>query len=1096
MISRFEPTYKGEVRSPMSKRSFYSLLSVAVVGALLAIMIFPLSLFAHENPDTDHEEADHVHFPENGTGEVRDFDSKDPEGAGITWAIRGVDAADFTIDGNGVLSFVSPPDFENPTDQGFDANNDDNFTDAASGDFAPDDNDYQITVSATERWDGVDESLPAKRTDRDFTVTVTNANDPGEFTLQWLQPEVGTAISAELSDEDGTVVDSGVLNVGGQDIATRGYTWYISKVPNPQVGVGTHWNPVVTQPNSDTYIPVEADANADAPRFLRAQVVYTDPQSESSPRTLNVVSEYAVRGEVDPQTSGSPDFGEREEDTRTVFESVAVGADVGAAVAANDRSEDILTYELIAAGAPNANDVDYFNIDRATGQLTVAKKLDADKFGDRDGNGTDDTGTAGDYVVIVRATDPSALLDNITVTVTAEDVNEAPEVTGRSVLTLDENAEFPTTAGSQNEYNVKQEDVVDSVASWRLEGDDAAAFTFSTGEPIHLTFIDKPDFESPTDANSDNVYEVTIVARDDDPLDTGAEEGRKDVWVVVNNVDEDGEVVFVEGDTAFLNQELVAEVHDKDDHGGDPGEPYQGVHVVSWQWSRSDTVEGTFEDIPGETRNRYTPTITEGDEGKFLRVTATYTDPFSAADNPATEPDERVTGTVTDTGTDSGRTTSLVTESLITDYAVRRELAPGDAPTFPSSASTRSVAENTPAGGNVGDAVKADLPGAALVYSLLDGTDRKYFNIDSGTGQITVGGDAGNGEAGTDPELDYEDGRRAYSVTVKATVQGGETQQVAQVTVTITVTDVDEPLTVKKAGDEDAPNLPGAAPEAESYPEIKAGAPNTDAVVTYIGADPEGARVSWDLKGADASFFTIDGGVLRFRTPPDFENARDRADTDDETATPEALADGIYSVQVRAIAGRASDYTGPAQTVEFLVNVTVGDVDEPGTIVLSRLKPEVELAAPDNVKTITLPGGDMATVTLDTEIEATLYDPDAVTDDNPTGAVTDVVWAWTVSKVTQGLDLGEEDDWEVPVGTPDNASTYTPRKGATDSEPTDKGDYLRVVATYTDGTPSGVDDDIGTNINESTNDVVRVRSLYVVQKAGRGICQLIPRLPR
>ena len=96
-------------------------------------------------------------------------------------------------------------------------------------------------------------------------------------------------------------------------------------------------------------------------------------------------------------------------------------------------------------------------------------------------------------------------------------------------------------------------------------------------------------------------------------------------------------------------------------------------------------------------------------------------------------------------------------------------------------------------------------------------------------------------EPGTDPELDYEDGRRAYSVTVKVKAQNGEPQQVAQVTVTISVTDVDEPLTVKKAGDEDAPNLPGAAPEAESYPEVKAGAPNTDAVVTYVGADPEGA---------------------------------------------------------------------------------------------------------------------------------------------------------------------------------------------------------------------------------------------------------------
>ena len=43
------------------------------------------------------------------------------------------------------------------------------------------------------------------------------------------------------------------------------------------------------------------------------------------------------------------------------------------------------------------------------------------------------------------------------------------------------------------------------------------------------------------------MYEVTIVATDDDPLDTGAE-GQDHRWVVVHNVQEDGEVVFTAGD--------------------------------------------------------------------------------------------------------------------------------------------------------------------------------------------------------------------------------------------------------------------------------------------------------------------------------------------------------------------------------------------------------------------------------------------------------------------------------------------------------------------------------------------------------------------
>ena len=46
--------------------------------------------------DTD----DHIHYAENGMGEVRDFDSTDPEGDVIEWNVRGVDAADFEISSN------------------------------------------------------------------------------------------------------------------------------------------------------------------------------------------------------------------------------------------------------------------------------------------------------------------------------------------------------------------------------------------------------------------------------------------------------------------------------------------------------------------------------------------------------------------------------------------------------------------------------------------------------------------------------------------------------------------------------------------------------------------------------------------------------------------------------------------------------------------------------------------------------------------------------------------------------------------------------------------------------------------------------------
>ena len=69
---------------------------------------------------------------------MRDFDSTDPEGLGIEWNVRGVDAADFEISSAGVLTFMESPDYENPTDRGLNLNPgaaDADFTD--DGEFEP-----------------------------------------------------------------------------------------------------------------------------------------------------------------------------------------------------------------------------------------------------------------------------------------------------------------------------------------------------------------------------------------------------------------------------------------------------------------------------------------------------------------------------------------------------------------------------------------------------------------------------------------------------------------------------------------------------------------------------------------------------------------------------------------------------------------------------------------------------------------------------------------------------------------------------------------------------------------------------------------------
>ena len=352
------------------------------------------------------------------------------------------------------------------------------------------------------------------------------------------------------------------------------------------------------------------------------------------------ISVNPVRAEVSsPGDNGSPDF-EEDTDTKTVPESTAVGDPVGDAVAATDPDDDTLTYELIEVASPNDGDNEFFDIDMATGQITVAQNLDYDAVGDRTAEAT-----ASEYKVIVRATDPSGLADDIMVTITAENVNEDPIVTGQAELSVAEGtnegytilpdapAVQPNNPGSRtysrNEYVFEEPDYLDSIADWQLEGDDAGAFDLSGGfEPRYIQLKEAPDYENPTDMNNDNVYEVTLVATDTGPGGTAAGIGKVNVWLIVTNVEETGKVVFTAGETAYLNEMLVAEVQDPDDHGGDLGEPYQGVHIVNWQWSRAltDAADTTFDEIVGATTNRYTPR--DMDRGYYLRATARYTDPL------------------------------------------------------------------------------------------------------------------------------------------------------------------------------------------------------------------------------------------------------------------------------------------------------------------------------------------------------------------------------------------------------------------------------------------------------------------------------------
>ena len=145
-----------------------------------------------------------------------------------------------------------------------------------------------------------------------------------------------------------------------------------------------------------------------------------------------------------------------------------------------------------------------------------------------------------------------------------------------------------------------------SGASWSLSGADASAFSIPGGV---LSFNAQPDFENAADANTDNVYSVTVMAT------MGSFSDDHVVAVTVTNVDEPGTVTVTPTGQPRVGVELTAALTDED------GTPTG----VSWQWESSADGSTGWTSIANATNATYEPV--DGDADNHLRATASYTDP-------------------------------------------------------------------------------------------------------------------------------------------------------------------------------------------------------------------------------------------------------------------------------------------------------------------------------------------------------------------------------------------------------------------------------------------------------------------------------------
>ena len=1008
-------------------------------------------------------------FMENSMDLVGTYNAMDPDMEDIVWELTGRDADDFTIAG-GVLRFKEAPDYENPTARVINGRG--TATDDANG--------YMIMVRATEQM-AIDGG-PDRSDELAVTVTVENEDENGKVGLSLLQPEVGTVLEATATDPDGEIT--------GAD-----YQWYRAKfdakpalVINPGAFVSTtapaflaQWEMIDTATSATTYTPQGREAQPDDDdnatpeeltdrtshpedatpvppvdeyRYLLVVATYTD--DEGSNKTAIGTSAYAVRRDVHDNNNSSVDFQENEAPFDIEEDMAGKDSRVGRVIVRQEDDEgDIITYEIVAVDTddnqndcqgPNCADVDFFIIDKATGDISVKKALDHEADDGRDYDGDPAANpptavTAGEYIIVVRATDPSGETtlgpnndapnsDDVQVKVTVMDSNDAPklvngtvDLTDRSALALalaknvelwvdeaDSNKEagddgYYTMVGEgddrtdENLFRKIDHDAGDAPKEWRLERPDGSHFQIGTpqsGIGRIIQFINPPDYEAPQDEGMDNVYNFDVVVIDNDDAP-----GRIPVRVEVMNINEEG-MLTLSPEEPTEGQMVTATLEDPD-----------GVKsITSWMWEKRTSSVGTggWETIPGET----TDTVT-GMVGDFLRARVEYRDGWSAEDNPVTD---RVEGASPARGNDERNEDDPRTDPLVErptnatapydsderlmaalDSAVRDpevpetqdpETGPGTPP--PPIVLTRHVYENVPGTGYVGAPILGTTE--ADGYAVEDSGDGQYFRMantisdayaDSADKDYTdENQQAKPGQVVVHwdpvPALDKEADKNIYTITVR----DPNAPRKSPIELTIIVDNVNE------APSEPERLIGGLAIGGTTSIRIDEGDDDLELGSYRALGGVAGESAMWSLSGTDASMFTIDAnGMLSVNDVLDYEDPMD-------------MGPALNELQVTVELTVGDDSTSK------FVTVTVVNLEEPGTV---TLMPEVPA--------------------IGAEVMADLTDPD--------GDITGLSWQWNRSDMADG-------PWTA-IATA-KSDTYMPVED-------DRDMYLQVVASYSDGQGSG-----------------------------------------
>ena len=471
--------------------------------------------------------------------------------------------------------------------------------------------------------------------------------------------------------------------------------------------------------------------------------------------------------------------------------------------------------------------------------------------------------------------------------------NSAPVISSGNTYSVAENT---TAIGS-----VSATDADGDSLTYILQGDDSSLVSL-TGTT--LAFKAAPDFEAPGDANSDNVYKVTIVVSD------GSAKDAKDLSITVTNVNEGPQLLAQSAYTVEENNATVTTITVSDASGD-----------VTFSLSGTDSAAMTIGASTGVLAFAANPDFeapADADADNVYKVTVTAAD--SAGSNSAD-----VAVTVTDVVECTG-----ACDLFISEYAEGRsynkyleianftgvEVSLGDyaipsVGNAPSTAGEHEFWNVFEANASIADGdvyVVCDSRAEQAILDRCDENNQFLSNGDDGRKLVkgtedsyvvvdTIGdfqGDPGSGweVCGT------ENGTKEHTLVKKEGVEGNTDWNDSRGT---TADDCDWIVAGSDAFlDTDWDGLGSHCYDSSKNAVTFSSAStfsvveNTTAVGTIAASAAgciSGETVTYTLSGADKDLFTIDAaGVLAFVSAPDFETTGSASGTNDYTVVVTATA--------------------------------------------------------------------------------------------------------------------------------------------------------------------------------------------------------------